>query len=190
MPTNRTQRLGRFDRRSESSRRFRQSRQRGSEENRLSSPPGSPMRCRLAEPGFCFRAFVRSKGDGAIEVTRGVHGKHSRNGCKLTLAVGQFLRKEIIADIGDGSHAAALSFPLRRCRGWFGHRGVAVAPTFPVRLTSLLLPWLRITPLERFRSASAHDNSMLRVVHSVKARNELERKVSERTAICSGARPT
>src|SRR5260370_19068609 len=61
---------------------------------------------------FAFVRLCDPKGDGAIEVTRGRAWKAFPEWLQTHLAVGQFLRKEIIADIGDGEPRRGLVIPV------------------------------------------------------------------------------
>jgi len=123
MPTESHTEAGRFDRRSESSRRFRQSGSVGRREPPIIAAGLADALVGSLNLDFAFVRLCDPKGTAQSRSRGGVHGKHSRNGA-THLAVGQFLRKEIIADIGDGEPRRGLVIPLASMPRLVGRRGV------------------------------------------------------------------
>jgi len=131
---------------------------------------------------FAFVRLCDPKGDGAIEVTRGVHGKHSRNGCKLTWPWASSCARKSLLTLATGSHAAALSFPLASMPR-AGLVAAACSRTdFPSEIDQLLLSVAANHAAGAFQNARLRHELDVKVVQLGQARNELERKVSERTA--------
>ena len=131
---------------------------------------------------FAFVRLCDPKGDGAIEVTRGRAWKAFPEWLQTHLAVGQFLRKEIIADIGDGEPRRGLVIPV----GVDAEAGLVAAACsrtdFPSEIDQLLLSVAANHAAGAFQNARLRHELDVKVVQLGQARNELERKVSERTA--------
>jgi len=131
---------------------------------------------------FVFVRLCDPKGDGAIEVTRGRAWKAFPEWLQNHLAVGQFLRKEIVADIGDGEPSRGLVIPV----GVNAEAGLVAAACsrtdFPSEIDQLLLSVAANHAAGAFQNARLRHELDAKVVQLGQARNELERKVSERTA--------
>src|SRR5258708_632499 len=131
---------------------------------------------------FVFVRLCDPKGDGAIEVTRGRAWKAFPEWLQNHLAVGQFLRKEIVADIGDGEPSRGLVIPV----GVNAEAGLVAAACsrtdFPSEIDQLLLSVAANHAAGAFQTARLRHELDAKVVQLGQARNELERKVSERTA--------
>src|SRR6266851_1249923 len=131
---------------------------------------------------FAFVRLCDPKGDGAIEVTRGRAWKAFPEWLQTHLAVGQFLRKEIIADIGDGEPRRGLVIPV----GVNAEAGLVAAACsrtdFPSEIDQLLLSVAGNHAAAAFQNARLRHELDAKVAELRQARNELEMKVSERTA--------
>jgi signal transduction histidine kinase/PAS domain-containing protein len=131
---------------------------------------------------FAFVRLCDPKGAGAIEVTRGHAWKAFPEWLQTHLAVGHFLRKEIVADIGDGEPRRGLVIPI----GINGEAGLVAAgcsrTDFPSEIDQLLLSVAANHAAAAFQNARLRHELDVKVVELGQARNELERKVSERTA--------
>src|SRR5437588_947645 len=130
-------------------------------------------------------AFVRlcdPKGAGVIEVTRGHAWKAFPEWLQTHLVVGQFLRKEIVADIGDGDPRRGLVIPI----GVSAEAGLVAAACsrgdFPTEIDQLLLSVAANHAAAAFQNARLRHELDAKVVELRQAQNKLEMKVSERTA--------
>src|SRR5467141_4237051 len=131
---------------------------------------------------FAFVRLCDPKGDGAIEVTRGRAWKAFPEWLQTHLAVGQFLREEIIADIGDGEPRRGLVIPV----GVDAEAGLVAAACsrtdFPSEIDQLLLSVAANHAAGAFQNARLRHELDAKVAELSQARNELEMKVAERTA--------
>src|SRR5467141_687710 len=131
---------------------------------------------------FAFVRLCDPKGDGAIEVTRGRAWKAFPEWLQTHLAVGQFLREEIIADIGDGEPRRGLVIPV----GVNAEAGLVAAACsrtdFPSEIDQLLLSVAANHAAGAFQNARLRHELDAKVAELSQARNELEMKVAERTA--------
>jgi len=114
---------------------------------------------------FAFVRLCDPKGAGAIEVTRG-----------------QSLRKEIVADIGDGEPRRGLVIPI----GVSAEAGLVAAACsrgdFPTEIDQLLLSVAANHAAAAFQNARLRHELDAKVAELRQAQNELEMKVLERTA--------
>src|SRR6266566_3913542 len=131
---------------------------------------------------FAFVRLCDPKGAGAIEVTRGRAWKAFPEWLQNHLAVGQFLRKEIVADIGDGELRRGLVIPV----GVNAEAGLVAAVCsrgdFPTEIDQLLLSVAANHAAAAFQNARLRHELDAKVAELRQAQNELEMKVLERTA--------
>jgi len=131
---------------------------------------------------FAFVRLCDPKGAGAIEVTRGHAWKAFPEWLRTHLGVGQFLRKEIVADIGDGEPRRGLVIPI----GVSAEAGLVAAACsrgdFPTDIDQLLLSVAANHAAAAFQNARLRHELDAKVAELRQAQNELEMKVLERTA--------
>jgi PAS domain S-box-containing protein len=131
---------------------------------------------------FAFVRLCDPKGVGAIEVTRGHAWKAFPEWLQTHLGVGQFLRKEIVADIGDGDPRRGLVIPI----GVSAEAGLVAAACsrgdFPTEIDQLLLSVAANHAAAAFQNARLRHELDAKVAELRQAQNKLEMKVSERTA--------
>ena len=131
---------------------------------------------------FAFVRLCDPKGAGVIEVTRGHAWKAFPEWLQTHLVVGQFLRKEIVADIGDGDPRRGLVIPI----GVSAEAGLVAAACsrgdFPTEIDQLLLSVAANHAAAAFQNARLRHELDAKVVELRQAQNKLEMKVSERTA--------
>jgi len=131
---------------------------------------------------FAFVRLCDPTGAGAIEVTRGDAWKAFPDWLQTRLGVGQFLRKEIVADIGAGEPGRGLVIPI----GVNAEAGLVAAACsrtdFPSEIDELLLSVAANHAAAAFQNARLRHELDAKVKELGQARNALERKVSERTA--------
>ena len=131
---------------------------------------------------FAFVRLCDPKGAGVIEVTRGHAWKAFPEWLQTHLVVGQFLRKEIVADIGDGDPRRGLVIPI----GVSAEAGLVAAACsrgdFPTEIDQLLLSVAANHAAAAFQNARLRHELDAKVAELRQAQNKLEMKVSERTA--------
>src|SRR6266404_111796 len=130
---------------------------------------------------FAFVRLCDPKGAGAIEVTRGHAWKAFPEWLQTHLGVGQFLRKEIVADIGAREPRRGLVIPI----GVNAEAGLVAAcgrTDFPSEIDELLLSVAANHAAAAFQNARLRHELDAKVAELSQARNELEMKVAERTA--------
>ena len=131
---------------------------------------------------FAFVRLCDPQGAGVIEVTRGHAWKAFPEWLQTHLVVGQFLRKEIVADIGDGDPRRGLVIPI----GVSAEAGLVAAACsrgdFPTEIDQLLLSVAANHAAAAFQNARLRHELDAKVVELRQAQNKLEMKVSERTA--------
>ena len=131
---------------------------------------------------FAFVRLCDPQGAGVIEVTRGHAWKAFPEWLQTHLVVGQFLRKEIVADIGDGDPRRGLVIPI----GVSAEAGLVAAACsrgdFPTEIDQLLLSVAANHAAAAFQNARLRHELDAKVAELRQAQNKLEMKVSERTA--------
>src|SRR5437868_8574054 len=131
---------------------------------------------------FAFVRLCDPKGAGVIEVTRGHAWKAFPEWLQTHLVVGQFLRKEIVADIGDGDPRRGRVILI----GVSAEAGLVAAACsrgdFPTEIDQLLLSVASNHAAAAFQNARLRHELDAKVVELRQAQNKLEMKVSERTA--------
>src|SRR5260221_5133389 len=131
---------------------------------------------------FAFVRLCDPTGAGAIEVTRGDAWKAFPDWLQTRLGVGQFLRKEIVADIGAGEPGRGLVIPI----GVNAEAGLVAAACsrtdFPSEIDELLLSVAANHAAAAFQNARLRAELDARVAELGEARNGLDMKVSERAA--------
>jgi PAS domain S-box-containing protein len=131
---------------------------------------------------FTFVRLCDPQGNGAIEVTRGHAWKAFPEWLRAHLQVGRFLRKEIVADIGDEEPCRGLVIPI----GVNADAGLVAAACsrgdFPSEVDQLLLSVAANHAAVAFQNARLRHELDAKLVELSQARHELERKVWERTA--------
>jgi len=131
---------------------------------------------------FAFVRLCDPKGDGAIEATRGQAWKAFPEWLQTHLGSGHFSRREIVADVGCGQPCRGIVIPI----GVNAEGGlVAAACTrtdFPSEIDQMLLSVAANHAATAFQNARLRNDLDANVAELRKARNELERKVAERTA--------
>jgi PAS domain S-box-containing protein len=131
---------------------------------------------------FAFVRLCDPKGAGAIEVTRGHAWKAFPEWLQTHMGVGQFLPKEIVADIGAGEPRRGLVIPI----GVNAEAGLVAAACsrtdFPSEIDELLLSVAANHAAAAFQNARLRHELDAKVAELRLARNELEMKVAERTA--------
>ena len=131
---------------------------------------------------FAFVRLCDPKGAGAIEVTRGHAWKAFPEWLQTHLGVGQFLRKEIVADIGAAEPHRGLVIPIGVNAEAGLVAGACSRTDFPSEIDELLLSVAANHAAAAFQNARLRHELDAKVVELGQARNALERKVSERTA--------
>jgi signal transduction histidine kinase/PAS domain-containing protein len=132
---------------------------------------------------FAFVRLCDPKGGAAIEVTRGHAWKAFPEWLRSHLGrFGQFSCKEIVADLGGAESCRGVVIPI----GVNAEAGlVAAASTrtdFPSEIDQLLLSVAANHAAAAFQNARLRHELDAKVAELDQARNELEMKVSERTA--------
>jgi PAS domain S-box-containing protein len=132
---------------------------------------------------FAFVRLCDPKGGGAIEVMRGYAWKAFPEWLQTHPGVvGQFSCKEIVADLGGAEPCRGVVVPI----GVNAEAGmVAAASTrtdFPSEMDQLLLSVAANHAAAAFQNARLRHELDAKVAELRQARNELEMKVSERTA--------
>src|SRR5438270_9197498 len=131
---------------------------------------------------FAFVRLCDPQGAGVIEVTRGHAWKAFPEWLQTHLVVGQFLRKEIVADIGDGDPRRGLVIPI----GVSAEAGLVAAACsrgdFPTEIDQLLLSVAANHAAAAFQNARLRHELDAKVAELRQAQNKLEMKVSEGTA--------
>jgi PAS domain S-box-containing protein len=132
---------------------------------------------------FAFVRLCDPKGNGAIEETRGDGWKAFPEWLQTHLdVVGQFSRKEIVNDVDCGQPCRGIVIPI----GVNAEGGlVAAACTrtdFPSEIDQMLLSVAANHAAAAFQSARLRHELDANVAKLRQAHNELERKVTERTA--------
>src|SRR5216684_8356524 len=132
---------------------------------------------------FAFVRLCDPGGGAAVEVTRGKASKACLEWLQTHLGgFSQFSRKEIIADLGGAEPCRGVVIPI----GVNAEAGlVAVARSgtdFPSEMEKLLLPVAANHAAAAFQNARLRHELDAKVAELRQARNELEMKVSERTA--------
>src|SRR5712692_3791381 len=132
---------------------------------------------------FAFVRLCDPKGGGAIEVTRGHAWKAFPEWLRTHLGSGdQFSCKEIVADIGGAEPCRGVVIPI----GVNAEAGLVAAACsrtdFPSDIDQLLLSVAANHAAAAFQNARLRHELDEKVAELRQARNELEMKVSERTA--------
>jgi PAS domain S-box-containing protein len=132
---------------------------------------------------FAFVRLCDPKGDGAIEAARGQAWKGFPEWLLTRVnGLGQFSCKEVVADIGDAEPCRGVVIPI----GVDAEAGlVAAACTradFPSEIDQLLLSVAANHAAAAFQNARLRNELDAKVAELGQARNELEMKVTDRTA--------
>jgi PAS domain S-box-containing protein len=132
---------------------------------------------------FAFVRLCDPKGDGAIEETRGHAWKAFPEWLQTHLrVVGQFSCKEIVADLDGAETCRGVVIPI----GVNAEGGLVAAASsrtgFPSEIDQLLLSVAANHAAAAFQNARLRHELDAKVAELGQARNELEMKVSERTA--------
>jgi PAS domain S-box-containing protein len=131
---------------------------------------------------FAFVRLCDPQGNDAIEVTRGHAWKAFPEWLQAHLRVGRILRKEIVTDIGDEEPCPGIVIPI----GVNADAGLVAAACsrsdFPSEVDQLLLSVAANHAAAAFQNARLRHELDAKLVELGQARNELERKVWERTA--------
>jgi PAS domain S-box-containing protein len=132
---------------------------------------------------FAFVRLCDPKGGGAIEVTRGHAWKAFPEWLESHLgSFGPFWCKEIVADLGGAERCRGVVIPI----GVNAEAGLVAAacsrPDFPGEIDQLLLSVAANHAAAAFQNARLRNELDAKVAELREARNELEMKVSERTA--------
>src|SRR5260370_2083631 len=132
---------------------------------------------------FAFVRLCDPKGGVAIEVTRGHAWQAFPEWLRTHLGgVGQFSCKEIVAELGGAEPCRAVVIPI----GVNADAGLVAAPCsptdFPSDIDQLLLSLAANHAAAAFQNARLRHELDEKVAELRQARNELEMKVTERTA--------